>query len=107
MELKAQWHAKFWPNATKHSGVMGCQSWTSDVTVFKAKMDAIDKPFNVEEWGLLKTYPLAVGRQLPSLVLIDQWVCEIGSVEVDEQVERCSLLLKAPTEDPLVQGPLG
>ena len=48
-----------------------------------------------------------MGRQPPSLVLINQWVCEIGGVEVEERVERCSLLLKAPTEDLLVQGPLG
>ena len=46
-ELKAQWHAKFQPNATKHSGVMGCQSWTGDVTVFKAEMNAVDELFVV------------------------------------------------------------
>ena len=48
-ELKAQWHAKFRPNATKHSGVMGCRSWTGDVTVFKAEMNAVDELFVVEQ----------------------------------------------------------
>ena len=48
-ELKAQWHAKFWPNATERSGVMGCQSCTIDVTVFKAKTDAVNGPFGIEE----------------------------------------------------------
>ena len=49
-ELEAQWHVKFWPNATEHSGVMGCQIWTGDVTVFKAEMDAVE-PFDIEECG--------------------------------------------------------
>ena len=50
-ELKAQWHAKFQLNATKHSGVMGCQSWTGDVTVFKAEMNAVDELFDIEQCG--------------------------------------------------------
>ena len=50
-ELEVQWHMQFWPNATKHSAVMGCQIWTGDVTVFKAKTDAADEPFDVEECG--------------------------------------------------------
>ena len=49
VELEAQWHTKFWLNATERSGVMGCQSWTVDVTVFKAETDAVDEPFDVEE----------------------------------------------------------
>ena len=48
-ELKAQWHTEFQPNATENSGVMGCQFWTSDVTVFKAETDAVDEPFDIEE----------------------------------------------------------
>ena len=46
-ELEAQWHVKFWPNATERSGVMGCQIWTG---VFKAEMDAVE-PFDIEECG--------------------------------------------------------
>ena len=49
VELEVQWHAKFWPIATERSGVMGCQSWTIDVTVFKAETDAVDKPFYIKE----------------------------------------------------------
>ena len=49
MELEAQWHVKFRPNVTERSGVMGCQSWTIDVIVFKAETDAVDEPFDIEE----------------------------------------------------------
>ena len=49
VELEVHWHTKFWLNVTERLRVMGCQSWTIDVIVFKAKMDAIDKPFDVEE----------------------------------------------------------
>ena len=50
-ELEAQWYVKFRPNATERLGVMGCQIWTGDVTVFKTKTGAVDKPFDVEECG--------------------------------------------------------